>query len=116
MKHNPASLDDATPEEWDRASKKARTSAQKAFVELQDEIDAPPHYNNGLIECVDAIQESMSPEAFKGYCKGNALKYIWRMSYKGKPVTDLRKAMWYIDRLIDTELAYPTEIFDRSKK
>ena len=115
------SINDATPKEWDRATK-SRTPHGDALAELEDYIDhydqpplpdvvdlveAPPHYNTGNIECIDAIQESMSHDAFKGYCKGNALKYIWRMSYKGKPVEDVRKAIWYLERLIETELAHP---------
>jgi hypothetical protein len=50
----------------------------------------------------------MSPEAFKGYLKGNVEKYVWRMSYKGKPVEDLRKARFYLDRLISAELGEPS--------
>jgi hypothetical protein len=42
----------------------------------------------------------MPDHEFRGYLKGNALKYLWRYDYKGKPVEDLRKCRWYIDRLI----------------
>jgi hypothetical protein len=44
----------------------------------------------------------MSNEEFCGYLKGNVLKYVWRYRYKGKPVEDLKKARWYLDRLIDS--------------
>lgn len=115
MKPNPASLDSATPQEWDRVTKSRTPHDLEEYIDpydaLPEDIDpvsAPPHYNTGNIECIDAIEESMTPEAFKGYCKGNALKYIWRMSYKGKPIEDLRKAIWYIERLIDAELAEPS--------
>ena len=50
----------------------------------------------------------MSVEAFKGYLKGNVEKYVWRMSYKGRPVEDLRKARFYLDRLIGIEVKNPT--------
>lgn len=111
------SINDATPRDWDRSThnspKNRSTDAlQNAHQYIDpydiDPVSAPPHYNTGNIECIDAIQESMTPESFKGYCKGNALKYIWRMSYKGKPIEDLRKAIWYIERLIEAELADPT--------
>ena len=69
-----------------------------------DAVNNPPHYKTGDIECIDAIKASMSAEQFIGYLKGNVEKYVWRMSYKGKPVEDLRKARWYIDRLVE-ELA-----------
>ena len=65
-----------------------------------DPVNNPAHYNTGAVECIQAIEESMSLEQFKGYLKGNCQKYIWRMSYKGKALEDLKKARWYLDRLI----------------
>ena len=64
-----------------------------------DEVQKPRHYNSGKVECIEAIEASMSPEEFKGYLKGNTLKYLWRYSYKGKPVQDLEKAQWYLEKL-----------------
>ena len=64
-------------------------------------VNSPPHYNSGDIECIDAIKESMTPEAFKGYLKGNIQKYIWRYENK-KGVEDLKKARWYLNKLIKT--------------
>ena len=69
---------------------------------MTDPVNKPAHYNSGKIECIDAIFESMSNEEFCGYLKGNVLKYVWRYRYKGKPVEDLKKARWYLDRLIDS--------------
>jgi len=58
----------------------------------------PDHYKMGSIECIDAIESSMSSEEFNGYLKGNALKYLWRYRHKnGKE--DLNKAIWYIQKL-----------------
>lgn len=54
------------------------------------------------MECIDAIQASMSEEAFRGYCKGNVTKYIWRYESKFDPKQDLLKAQWYLNRLIQT--------------
>jgi|TARA_R100001377_G_scaffold18628_2_gene9635 hypothetical protein len=65
-----------------------------------DMVNKPPHYNQGGIECIDAIEESMSKDAFAGYCKGNAIKYMWRYEYKNK-VEDLKKAQWYLAKLIN---------------
>ena len=67
----------------------------------EDMVGAPKHYNTGNIECIDAIEESMSSVAFKGYLKGNCMKYLWRYDYKGKQVEDLEKAGWYLNRLTD---------------
>jgi hypothetical protein len=67
--------------------------------EEEDAVNNPSHYNTGNIECIDAIEESMSSVAFKGYLKGNAMKYLWRYDYKGKQVEDLEKAQWYLAKL-----------------
>ena len=64
-----------------------------------DMVNDPPHYNGGSIECIDAIQAALTPIEFRGYCKGNNLKYTWRENYKGKN-QDLRKAAWYLDKLL----------------
>tara|TARA_R100000329_G_scaffold143055_1_gene126840 strand:- start:1754 stop:1972 length:219 start_codon:yes stop_codon:yes gene_type:complete len=65
---------------------------------MVDMVNSPPHYNAGGIECIDAIEASMSKEAFRGYLKGNMLKYIWRYENKGGK-EDLDKANWYLTRL-----------------
>ena len=62
-------------------------------------VDHPSHYNAGKIECIDAIKESMSPEQYKGFLKGQVVKYLWRYEHKGKPTEDLKKAEWYLERL-----------------
>ena len=48
----------------------------------------------------------MTPEAFRGYLKGNCMKYLWRYTYKheNNPVEDLQKAQWYLAKLISSEI------------
>ena len=68
--------------------------------EIPDEVYHPKHYTsseNG-IECIDAIQAALTPEEFRGFCKGNAIKYTWREKLKGGS-TDLEKAQWYLRKL-----------------
>ena len=69
---------------------------------MEDLVNHPTHYNSGGIECIEAIEASMELEAFQGYLKGNILKYIWRMSYKGKALEDCEKSQWYLNKLIST--------------
>jgi hypothetical protein len=64
-----------------------------------DNVNNPAHYIAGNIECIDAIEAALTPEEFRGYCKGNALKYIWREKHKGGDES-IRKAIWYLDRLV----------------
>lgn len=65
---------------------------------MSDNVNSPNHYRQGEVECIDAIQSALTPEEFRGYCKGNALKYVWRERHKGGEES-LRKAQWYLDRL-----------------
>jgi len=55
----------------------------------------PSHYQNhpSGIECIQ-ITEHMN------FCRGNAIKYLWRAGEKGDAIEDLRKARWYVDREI----------------
>ena len=66
---------------------------------MGDNVNHPDHYTVGDIECIDAIKASMSEEAFRGYLKGAVLKYLWRYQYKGKPIEDIDKGIWYLTRL-----------------
>lgn len=59
-------------------------------------------YKHGDIECIDAIRACMSEEEFKGFCKGNVIKYIWRSDYKGGR-EDLEKAKDYLNYLLEAE-------------
>ena len=92
------SIDEATPEEWDTVTALNNLSIRKP--KKADPVEQPDHYNKGAIEAIEAIKASMPEHEFNGYLKGNALKYLWRYDYKGKPIEDLRKCRWYIERLI----------------
>jgi len=88
------SIDDATPEEWDKVTRKLREDKKYG-----DDVESPFHYNKGSIECIDAIEAASSREEFEGYLRSNVLKYVWRFRYKDN-IKDLRKARWYLDKLI----------------
>ncbi|MAL42885.1 DUF3310 domain-containing protein [Hyphomonas sp.] len=72
---------------------------------MSDSVNKPYHYNTGNIECIDAIKNSMSLVEFKGYLKGNAIKYLWRYDKKHQTrqgrAEDLKKAVWYIEKLYE---------------
>jgi hypothetical protein len=59
-------------------------------------VDHPPHYNSGKYEVIDVIEDWGL-----GFCLGNALKYIGRYKHKDKPLEDLKKAKWYLNRKIE---------------
>ncbi len=61
-----------------------------------DPVAHPAHYtaHPSGVECI-TITEHMN------FCRGNAVKYIWRAGLKGdSAVEDLRKAVWYLEREI----------------
>ena len=88
---------------------------------MHDPVNSPKHYadTDGGIECIEAIEASMTMEAFKGFLKGNVQKYVWRYSQKNGN-EDLKKAKWYLERLIalvGMEEAMAKEVIrDGSKK
>ena len=71
---------------------------------MKDLVNKPPHYNNGKIETIDAIKSALG-DGFEFYLQGNIMKYLWRFDYKDKPLEDLQKAKWYLDRLIEEVMA-----------
>ena len=60
-----------------------------------DPVNSPSHYRwlpNG-VEVID-ITENFD------FLMGNVLKYVLRAEHKGKPLEDMKKARWYLDRAI----------------
>jgi hypothetical protein len=87
---------------------------------MHDPVNSPIHYADGNgIECIEAIEASMSMEEFKGFLKGNVQKYVWRYAQKNG-AEDLKKAKWYLERLITIvamgEAMAKATIRDSSKK
>ena len=87
------SIDEAGPQEWDA-------------------VNRPEHYNKGGIEAIDYIRQQLG-DKFVAYSEGSVLKYIHRYKYKKKPVEDLRKARFYLDKLIDEEIEQEVQRGDR---
>jgi hypothetical protein len=84
------SIDEATPEEWNRAS---------ASTVIINPVTKPAHYNKGGIEAIDYIKQQLGT-GFGDYCSGNVMKYLHRYKYKNG-VEDLKKARQYLDWLIE---------------
>ena len=78
--------------------------AKKQSDNVVDMVNSPPHYNQTGIECIHAISAA-TDTGFKYYLQGNVMKYLWRFDYKDKPLEDLQKAKWYLDRLIEEVMA-----------
>jgi uncharacterized protein (DUF2164 family) len=62
-------------------------------------VDHPAHYNQGSIECIDAIEAALGPAGFVAFLRGQVIKYQWRCGLKDAAAQDAAKAHWYSDRL-----------------
>lgn len=79
-------------------------------VVAKETVNHPAHYNqlpavcsqcDHPIECIDVVRHM-------DFNTGNAIKYIWRAGFKGDPIEDLRKAIWYLEdeiKLLEKEKA-----------
>lgn len=63
-----------------------------------DNVNHPAHYTDDTkpCECIEVTQ-------YHSFCVGNAIKYVWRYRLKGRPLEDLRKAEWYLQKAIENE-------------
>ena len=64
-----------------------------------DPINHPAHYTHGGIETIDFIQAKLTPEEFRGFLKGNILKYGSRIGHKDNDMQDAGKLAWYTSKL-----------------
>jgi hypothetical protein len=62
----------------------------------REAVNHPSHYNAGKIEVIDAIDDWKLD-----FNAGNVVKYVARHQHKANPLEDLKKARWYLDRLIE---------------
>lgn len=70
---------------------------------MTDPVNHPAHYELPCgIECFDVILSSQGIDATKGFCVGNAIKYLFRAPRKGG-TEDHKKASWYLNKLIEIE-------------
>lgn len=67
-------------------------------------IEKRDYYNHGSIEAIDAIESACTGlTGYEGFLTGTCLKYLFRWRWKGTAVADLKKARYYLDRLIAEE-------------
>lgn len=67
---------------------------------VTDSVNRPDHYTQGKVECIDAIDTVVDDmNGPHGFMTGTILRYVWRW-YRKNGIEDLRKARWYLNRLI----------------
>ena len=94
------SINDALPEEWDKA-RRDRYYDNRPY-EPEDAVNSPQHYRVGEVEAIDYIAQQLGM-GVKDYLLGNVHKYLHRHRFKGQALEDLKKAEWYLQRLIMEE-------------
>jgi hypothetical protein len=72
-------LNDVTPDEWDK-------------------VTNPDYYTKGSTQAIDYIMDKKM-----SFVEGNIIKYVTRYKEKNG-IEDLRKAKWYLNRLIDYQV------------
>ena len=70
---------------------------------MSDEINFPAHYHKGGIDVIGFAEKQFSEEERRGFYRISALKYVTRFQDKGAPLNDLKKAKFFIDKLIELE-------------
>lgn len=87
-----------------KLTNKIKNNVYKLPEESNESVDHPSHYNHGGRETIDIIKDRLNDSDWNAYQGGllfNVYKYIDRAPYKGKRVEDLKKAAWYLEKLID---------------
>lgn len=71
-------------------------------IELTEKVDHPLHYGGDTeYECIKVLKAWLTPEQYKGFLRGNAVKYLCRVGKKDGEKQELEKARWYISKLIE---------------
>lgn len=93
-------------ENWKKLSEQ-HPAVEKGGDKLKDNVNNPEHYNQGGIECIAYLEDNLG-EGYDYYLEGNVKKYLHRWRYKGeskdKKIEDLRKAAWYLGKLIESQV------------
>lgn len=76
---------------------------------MNDVINSPAHYNSHKsgVEAIEICEHL-------DFCLGNAVKYLFRAGHKDPIVQDLRKAAWYLRRMIDRKRSRATFGIERA--
>ena len=85
---------------WQPPKTPETPETQRVIMVVQpDPVNHPAHYTHGGIETIDFIQAKLTPEEFRGYLKGNILKYGSRLGHKDNDMQDAGKLAWYTNKL-----------------
>ena len=83
--------------------KASETKEEKVEKKAEDMVNHPSHYTRGGVECIDAITSALSSyeDSVDSWLVGQVIKYLWRAPLKGKYEEDIKKAQFYLNRLVE---------------
>ena len=85
-------------DEW--SDDKLAIAYDHVYKNSPDMVNHPKHYTQGDIECIDALKAAtVGKRGIEAVCVANVIKYLWRYEEKNG-IEDVRKAKWYIERLL----------------
>ena len=77
----------------------------EAHKEKTDNVNHPSHYERYDMESIEAIKGQSTPDEYRGFLKGNIMKYLARYLSKNG-YEDLEKAQWYLETLHEYEVEH----------
>lgn len=84
-----------------------RISVEQCHEYVPSESHDPEHYK-GAIETIDAIRVALGKDGFSAYCRGQVMRYMWRLGKKDAAHKEVKKALvysqWLYDNLTDMPL------------
>ena len=66
-------------------------------------VNSPAHYNQGDIECIDAMIAAKGVEAVRNFCDCCVFKYEWRLGHKDEAEREIGKIKWYLDKYLELD-------------
>ena len=78
------------------------THGELMQMQASSESSNPDHYKTGGIECIDAMRDMLGYEGFIAYCRGNIMRYNWRLGKKDDPIIEMQKIDVYQRWIRDT--------------
>lgn len=96
-------LEDDICDDCENLSKWSPAIEPPDSMKKSDPVNHPDHYTCGDIECKEAIRVAISgyTDPVDAWRAGNAMKYIWRAALKGHYLEDIKKAIFYLNEIVN---------------
>ena len=85
-----------------KLAERVAASGLVQLVKPPDTITKVERYNQGAIECIDALESMLGRRDFVGWLRGTIVKYQWRLGHKAAALNEAQKADYYSRRLVAT--------------